>query len=445
MAANEILPFANDDTGTNLLTQAEYLADPQREIGNQPGIARAKLANKVLRQSSLIAAAVAQFIADNQAVDVTDDLDPADLATYLTNALGSGLAPTLRNQLVTAFSTTGTGSAYLLDASPNLPALVAGRTRFGVLFHAANTVSNPTLSIDGLAAIPIKLLGAGNAPVDPAIGQIPAGFFADLVYDGTNFIALAGTGNTSSTFNHGQCYLSLDGAVLRLLPQNGNQLFIGGSSRSIPSAGVTLSTAGLAASTLYYIYAYMNAGVMTLEASATGHSRDSSTGVEIKTGDPTRTLVGMARTTAGTAWADSGTQRLVLSWFNRRGKTANNAVVVGGSTTSASFVETNNSDRLSFLTWANEAVSSGATLSLLSNSSGANWAAALGLDSPGTSIGFSNVSGGTAVTLISLNPVGDFETTEGFHFITPLARISGGATVTVQGGGTSSVFVQVQG
>ena len=41
MATNEILLFGNVDTGTNLLTQAEYLADSQRPNGNQPGIARA--------------------------------------------------------------------------------------------------------------------------------------------------------------------------------------------------------------------------------------------------------------------------------------------------------------------------------------------------------------------------------------------------------------------
>lgn len=81
MATNEILQFAETDTGTNLLTQAEYLADAQRPIGNQPGVARSKLVNKALRQSSLIAAAVAQFIADNQTNNVVDTAAPADSLT----------------------------------------------------------------------------------------------------------------------------------------------------------------------------------------------------------------------------------------------------------------------------------------------------------------------------------------------------------------------------
>lgn len=199
MAANQILPFADNDTGTNLLTQAEYLADPQREIGNQPGIARSKLVNKVLRQSSLIAAAVAQYMANNQAVDITDDLTPADLVNYLTTSLGNGLAPTLRNQVVTAFPTTGTGAAYVLTPAPALAALVAGKTRFAATFHTANTTTTPTINVNGLGAVPIKVLGAANAKVDPIVGQIPAGFIADIVYDGASFVVLSGGSGAGAT------------------------------------------------------------------------------------------------------------------------------------------------------------------------------------------------------------------------------------------------------
>ena len=87
MATNEILPFATTNTGTNLLTQAEYTADAQRTIGHQPGIARSKLENKVLRQASLIAAGVAEFIADYQAQNVTDSLTTQNVSDYLADAV----------------------------------------------------------------------------------------------------------------------------------------------------------------------------------------------------------------------------------------------------------------------------------------------------------------------------------------------------------------------
>lgn len=87
MATNEILLFASTNTGTNLLTQAEYAADAQRTTGNQPGIARSKLVNKALRQASLISAGVAEFIADNQSNNITDSLTAQNIADYLALAI----------------------------------------------------------------------------------------------------------------------------------------------------------------------------------------------------------------------------------------------------------------------------------------------------------------------------------------------------------------------
>lgn len=93
MATNEILKFAGTDTGTNLLSQAAYAADAQRAIGNQPGIARAALVNKAMRQASAVVAGLAQFIADNQTSDVTDSLTEAQLADAFVSALQAQANP----------------------------------------------------------------------------------------------------------------------------------------------------------------------------------------------------------------------------------------------------------------------------------------------------------------------------------------------------------------
>lgn len=93
MATNEILPFASTDTGTNLLTQAEYVSDAQRTTGNQPGIARSKLVNKALRQSSLLSAGLAEFIADYQSNNVSDGLTAQNIADYLLEALMNTVMP----------------------------------------------------------------------------------------------------------------------------------------------------------------------------------------------------------------------------------------------------------------------------------------------------------------------------------------------------------------
>lgn len=92
MATNEILPFCATDTGTNLLTQAEYDADSQRPIGNQPGVARSKLVNKVLKQSSLLAAALAQYLADKQATDITDDMTPSAIAALIDSVISASIS-----------------------------------------------------------------------------------------------------------------------------------------------------------------------------------------------------------------------------------------------------------------------------------------------------------------------------------------------------------------
>lgn len=86
---NEILVFGDTASGGNILSQAAYAADPQRNIGHQPGIARQELENKVTRQVSLVCAAIAQMVADNQSNNIVDTLTPANLAAYFTTAVRS--------------------------------------------------------------------------------------------------------------------------------------------------------------------------------------------------------------------------------------------------------------------------------------------------------------------------------------------------------------------
>lgn len=149
MATNEILRFAETDTGTNLLTQAEYLADAQRRIGNQPGVARSKLVNKALRQASLISAGVAEFLANNQSNNITDGLTPQNIAAYMEAVVRSIGIPTA--------VAGGTADAITADFTPNVT-LTNGTTVI-VRASAANTTTTPTFAPDGLTA---KTIVKGN-------------------------------------------------------------------------------------------------------------------------------------------------------------------------------------------------------------------------------------------------------------------------------------------
>lgn len=155
----------------------------------------------------------------------------------------------------------------------------------------------------------------------------------------------------------GQWSLTLSGGDLLLARSRGRLITINGVHESIPSAGVTLAASGLTPATLYYIYAYMNTGTMTLEASATAYAVDSTTGVVIKSGDATRTLVGMVYPETGPVFTNTPKKRFVRSW-NDNGVVLFNNFTANRSTTAphATPQEVNNEIRCQFLLWAGESV-----------------------------------------------------------------------------------------
>lgn len=244
----------------------------------------------------------------------------------------------------------------------------------------------------------------------------------------------------SSSALHGQCQLTKDGTELKLSPFNGNKLIINGAVETIPDAGVTLAPTGLVADTLYRIYAYMNAGTMTLEADETVHSPQANTGVEIKNGDATRTFVGIARTITGVAWQDDRAQRFVRSWFNSRAIEMVNAFDSNKTTTSlTTFVELSSTDRIEFLTFVHESVmlsTSGRQYN--SNPGGSGAMVSIGID--GTTPQDTNsdgLDGAGAIAVPSVVNVTKSGFTEGYHYATIIARHSpgsGSGTLTFYGG-----------
>jgi len=191
---------------------------------------------------------------------------------------------------------------------------------------------------------------------------------------------------------HGQCELILSGDNLVLMPRNGNKITINGVAQTIPSGGVPLA-APATTLTNYFIYAFMNAGVPDLEYDATGHSTDASTGVEIKTGDATRTLVGWARTVAS-AWVDTANQRFVRSWFNTVPLKGNRLFQAERYTASPTPAETSPADRVEVLLWAGETVMTAGSSQVVILSSATSITAGLSI----------YVDGATSLTTNSINP-----------------------------------------
>lgn len=86
MAKNEFLPFGTAE-GANVLSNQEYEALAARHNGFTSGVAKSKELNKVWRQASLIASAVAQFIVDTDQKDLLDTGDFSDIKARLSAAI----------------------------------------------------------------------------------------------------------------------------------------------------------------------------------------------------------------------------------------------------------------------------------------------------------------------------------------------------------------------
>lgn len=260
---------------------------------------------------------------------------------------------------------------------------------------------------------------AWNAVQEELIAAILA---AGLTPDRTNLGQLA-----ASIGRGGQCRLSLSGGNLVLKPYNGNKLFVPGTgAMAIPAAGVsvtvgaTLAEGGSpAANTVYFVYAFNNAGALALQLSATTHATDANTGVEIRSGDATRALVGMARTNAAPAFVDSLTQRFVSSYFNRATKTVQNSLA-SASTASATNVDLMPSNHIEFLNWGDEATG----LSFIgvgtnsSASSSLNTAIAVDSTTVGTTPTFQMSAPAASANIDASFGQAAFNLAEGYHFAT---------------------------
>jgi len=225
---------------------------------------------------------------------VTLALDSGSLTSQLSGVLhGNDVPSSLANHghtgqadggqvAHTALSGVGTTTHTMLDA-----------------FVASKAATSGLASLDASGLV---VQNPANATATPTAGAIP--------------VADANAKLDSWVRQGGECRLTLSGSNLLLSRCNGRRLIIDDQVQIIPQAGVTLAPSGVA-NTTYYIYAPLISGVMTLEASTTAYAADSRNGIMVKSDNPTRTLVGMARTDSNGAWVDLNAKRFVLSWYNQ--------------------------------------------------------------------------------------------------------------------------------
>jgi len=358
----------------------------------------------------------------------------------VVNSAGSGYTVTSS----WGASVGGTGATSLTDGGILLGSGTGAITPMAVLADGEIVVG------DGVTdPVPVAAFTSSTGTLKHESGGLE--FDASAVVDG-DFIVGTGTGtfgiesgltarNSMGVFEHGQCRLDfVSNTQLKLSPFNGNKIIINGQVYEIPAAGITLSNTGAAANTMYYIYVHDNAGTLTLSASTTGHSTDTTAGnvgVEIKTGNSNRTLVGVAYTDSSTPglFIDNVNARQTLSWFNRKPLPVITSEYQVFTITSTTFTELDTTKRATFLSWGEELLIT-SVINVSNNTAGAFTGIKVGIN--GAVDGFVQLYTSTAandngcVTAVSTQTV-----LENVHNIGMFAEVSSG-TGSVSSGTTQT-------
>lgn len=192
---NDFLPFAVGGSA-NVEAQATWVAETTLLAnGFQSGVAESAKFNKALRQSSIIAAAVAQFIA-NSGPNVVDDGTTSTIVTNLTAAINSMITAGGIKQPVRAATTANV--ATLAGGAPN--------TLDGVTLAANDRIlvkDQSTASQNGIYVVTTLGTGANGtwarATDSDGVGEL---------YSGMLVVVQEGTANADGIFE-----LSTDGAI----------------------------------------------------------------------------------------------------------------------------------------------------------------------------------------------------------------------------------------
>ncbi len=172
-ATNDFLAFAGGGSA-NVISQAAYLALASSLVQNGFSIGTAQSAevNKVWRQSSIMAAVLAQLICDITGDNATDD----GTTDVLLANLKTALAPVSTRMAVAG------GTSDALTAALTIPwSAVVGNNPLYIMAAFANTTQTPTFFPNG-ATGPLPIMKANGQPLLP--GDIAgAGHWRILQFD----------------------------------------------------------------------------------------------------------------------------------------------------------------------------------------------------------------------------------------------------------------------
>lgn len=340
-----------------------------------------------------------------------------------------------------AFATDLAAGKWVLVAS----GVLAASNDLSDVASASTARANLGLGTMAVEANPITTKGDLLVRTSSALARLAVGA------DGTVLVAdssqTAGVKWRATVFE--QYELTLSGGSLLLSPKNGNLLTVNGKNVVIPDAGVTLAVGAAlreggtpAGTTTYYAYAGETSGTPYLILSATGHAALASSGLRVCSANSALTLVGIVRTTAAPAFADSDTQRFVRSYRNRKAMQLFNEFATVKTTTSGADTELDSAKRCEFVCWADDLITASVNGYVFNSTTQYTY----------TSVGFDGVTAnkysivfGTAGGSVGYALTGK-TLTEGYHYATIVGSTSSGSTGTwgISGGSQVSLNIGVR-
>lgn len=185
MPTVDFLPYGNA-VGANVLSQPSYAAAADRASGMGTGLVPSPKLNKTLRQTSVMSAAIAQFISTSLAADVLDDGDVDALRAQLTAAIaaiaaGSGTGGVTIDALAASVALLQQGYVEPLtvsDVNRTFNGSDVGKLlRRSSASNMTDTIPDtPTIAVG--RTITVRATGAGTYTVQAAAGvtlNVPTG------------------------------------------------------------------------------------------------------------------------------------------------------------------------------------------------------------------------------------------------------------------------------
>lgn len=197
--SSDFLVFATG-AGANVLDQPDYAAAPWLQTGFSAGIAVSEYLNKVWRQSSFVAAGVAQFILNELAISVPDDGNLGNFVANLSSAIRTAASAGVASVNGRVGNVTIIGSD-ITTALGGTPLLLAGGTMTGKLNLVASGTGGAGLNIGGGSAPP--------SPINFDFWGTSSGVFAQIAGSTVQLANPAGGSVTS--------FMGRSGAITLLL------------------------------------------------------------------------------------------------------------------------------------------------------------------------------------------------------------------------------------